>query len=495
MKKKIVGICLLCTLLSGCASDKGISFDMLTPGNTEETESADTGFKAMGPGVYDSADTAVVKEIRQEEQKITFFNLVVNRNYTLNFDGTTIIYDKYGGSLSAAQLKPGDIVDVTFRKVSKKCVGIQISNKAWEYGDVKDFEISQARKQISFAGEQYAFTEDLLLVSGDETIELMDLNEQDVLSVHGIENTVYSIQVEKGHGYLRLENEEYFVDGWIEVGSRVIRRVTEDMLLAVPEGSYQVVLRNGKHGGVKEVTINRDEETLLDVGDLKGEEIKTGNVFFTVNPPDAAVYIDGKKVDTAAYVPLEYGIHQMIVRAAGYETMSQYIRVGQENANLNVEMEPQGSNLTGKDSSKNEEAVSDNDYSAYDKLPLEGAGEISPPEGSLTNQTEVPGVSQGDNQVTAGTGGYYVKVNAPINVEVYVDSNYVGIAPVKFEKKEGTHVISLRKNGYQTRSYTIQVDGEKKDMDISFSELVSTTNLTGNLTGNLAENLNSIGIW
>ena len=99
-----------------------------------------------------------------------------------------------------------------------------------------------------------------------------------------------------------------------------------------------MVIRNGRHGGSKETEIHRDEETLLDVSDLKGEEVKTGNVFFTLTPADANVYIDGEKVDTSAYITLEYGIHQMIVKAAGYETISQYLKVGQENANLNVEM-------------------------------------------------------------------------------------------------------------------------------------------------------------
>ena len=33
--------------------------------------------------------------------------------------------------------------------------------------------------------------------------------------------------VEKGHGYLRLQNEDYFVNGWIDVGDSVIRKITD----------------------------------------------------------------------------------------------------------------------------------------------------------------------------------------------------------------------------------------------------------------------------
>ena len=50
-----------------------------------------------------------------------------------------------------------------------------------------------------------------------------------------------SVTVEKGHGYLRLVNDENFVGGWLEIGQTQIVRITEDMLVVtVPEGSYQV---------------------------------------------------------------------------------------------------------------------------------------------------------------------------------------------------------------------------------------------------------------
>ena len=88
-----------------------------------------------------------------------------------------------------------------------------------------------------------------------------------------------------------------------------------------------------------------------------------------------------------------------------------------------------------------------------------------------SNKTE----KQPDGEIVAGNGTWRVKINAPKNVEVYLDGSYIGLAPVSFAKKAGTHVISLRKNGYQTRSYTIQVDDEEKDMELSFSELVRKT--------------------
>ena len=42
---------------------------------------------------------------------------------------------------------------------------------------------------------------------------------------------------------------------------------------------------------------------------------------------------------------------------------------------------------------------------------------------------------------------------------------------VIFAKKEGTYVVSLRRDGYQTRSYTLQIDTSEKDVRYSFSDL------------------------
>jgi len=49
----------------------------------------------------------------------------------------------------------------------------------------------------------------------------------------------------------------------------------------------------------------------------------------------------------------------------------------------------------------------------------------------------------------------------------------VGIVPASFAKVSGSHVVTVRKTGYLTRSYTIEVDDEAKDTSYSFSDLTS----------------------
>ncbi len=394
---------------------------------------ANTGFVVPGPESYDSADTAVLVDIDGKEGTVTLLNLELGRNYTLSMDGTTRLYDKYGDAVSIGQMEKGDVVDVTFLKSKKHLTTMQQSVNSWTYADAERYEINPARGEVTIGQETYKLTANTQYLSEGMKIELMDLNPADVLSFQGIGNQIVTVQVEKGHGYLRLEGDEKFTGGWIEVGQSVIQRITEDMLLLVPEGEYQVNISHKGGGGIKSVQIDRNQETVLDISDLEIPEPQTGTVLFSVSPSEAELYVDGGLVDASVPQTLEYGLHQLIARAEGYHSITQYIRVAQESLAFDLTLEQ-----------------------------VE-AGESQ----------EEPSDSESSTAPTDTTTDYYkVYVEAPENAEVYLDGSYVGIAPCSFRKVEGSHTIILRMAGHETRSYTIQVDGEEKDISFSFADLV-----------------------
>lgn len=419
---KAIGLLLLCLAFAGCGSSEPAQ---------EVTKELETGFIPARAGMYDSADTAVIKQINTKEKSIIFYNIVRGKSYTLTFDGTTKLYDKYGSSISMEQVDEGDIVEITFLKEKKTLASLQKSDDSFVLDAVTNFSINEKTKEIMVGGSTYRFQDDLFVFSDGKQVEIMDINAVDSLCIQGIDHTVYSISIDKGHGYLRLKNDEYFWGGWIEVGQTIIRPIEEDMLLIVPEGKYDVLLSTNGVSATKKVTIKRDKETELDIGDLKKEDLrKFGNLIFAVTPDTASVYIDGELVDITAPVQVEYGIHQMMVKADEYQTVIQYIKVGQENATIQVTME--------KDTG---DSVSSN----------------------TTTTTETEAVS---------TNGGKITISAPDDVEVYIDGSYIGIAPISFTKTVGVHVITLRQDGYVTKSYTINIEDTTTDETMSFSALV-----------------------
>ena len=444
-RKKIVCILLMTVLsISGCgqASTAGNAQNTVTLQTTEESDRVDTGFAVTNPDSYDSADTAVLVDINSVDNTVTLLNLDLGKQYTLSVDGTTRYADKYGKAISLEQLGEGDIVDVTFLKTKKHLTTMQLSRSAWQYDDVERYELNTVRREVTIGEEVFKLSRDTRYFSQGHSIEEMDLNPSDILTFHGIDTTVLSVTVEKGHGYLRLVNDENFIGGWLEIGQEQIVRITEDMLVTVPEGSYQVDISYNGGGGTKSVVINRNEETTLDIGDLEVAEAQYGMVLFSMNPSGAELYIDGSQADPSQPITLEYGIHQIIAKADGYKSLTQYLRVAQESAGVDVELDKADSD-------------SDSDEST----------------GSSASTSTTATSTTSDTTTTY----YRVHIDAPENVEVYLDGNYVGISPCSFKKTSGSHVITLRKSGYETRSYTVQVDEEKKDVSYSFVDLVTST--------------------
>ena len=271
------------------------------------------------------------------------------------------------------------------------------------------------------------------------------------------------MNIEKGHGYLRLQNEQALLGGWIEVGTSVIREITEDMLLVVPEGKYQVLLSNGNTSCTKEIAIERNKEVVLDLADVEIAQDKTGMILFEVTPDTARVSIDGETVDISAPVELAYGIHKVHLEAAGYDSLTKYLQVGSEYAKISFTLEEQEEETDSISENTVERTPSEDEILGKDTI-----SQNSVSENSVDSNKKKDSVSQ--NTVSTSTSKK-VYIDAPEDVEVYLDDNYVGIAPVKFKKVAGNHTITLRKTGYQTKSYTIYLYDDKEDITYSFSEL------------------------
>ena len=415
----------------------------------------DTGFVLARPDSYDSADTAILVGRNDQENTLTFLNLELGRRYTLSLSGSSRFYDKYGQSLSPDQVETGEVVDITFLKSEKHLTTLQLSTQAWTYEDISRYEFNNTKGEVSIGSELFKLTSNTQYLSEGKIIESMDLNPADVLCFSGIGNQVLSVRVEKGHGYLRLKNDENFVGGWIEVGQAVIQRISQDMLVLVPEGSYEVNISYRGGGGTKSVVINRNQESVLDIGDLEIPEPQSGMVLFALNPSTAELYIDGTQVDASGPITLEYGLHQLIARAEGYQSITQYFHVGQASTGLNVELDP---------------------YESTDKESSSSATESPEPESTAEPTTNY----------------YKVYIDAPAKAQVYLDGNYVGLAPCSFQKTAGTHVVTLRRAGYTTRSYTIEVDSEQKDISYAFADLVYSgdSTVSGNIWDQILDMLN-----
>ena len=378
--------------------------------------------------------------------------------------------------MTLPQIIPGEIFELYYSRSTRKLNGIKMSDKIWTYTDVTRFSFDERRKVMMIGEEAFKFTNDIKIFSQGKEVEIMDVTEMDSLIVRGIDKQILSVIVEKGHGYLRVLNDAYFVGGWIEIGQDIIKPVTEDMLIPVGEGNYTVKVTNRGYAGQEDVTIVRDKETSLDLSKIEIEEVAIGHVLFKIDPDYARLYIDDEITDFEDRVPLEYGVHAVRVECAGYDTIHSNIKVGSDYAEISITMDEESEVSSSTSSSSSSftsssstaivsanglpptSLVSSNVSSSTDTVSSQG---IVPASSSSSSSTNVPVVS----------GVQKIHIEQPEGAEVYLDGNYVGIAPVSTTKVTGSHVITLSKDGYNNRSYTVNIGNDGNDVTFSFSAL------------------------
>lgn len=417
----------------------------------------------LAQNIYDSEDQAILIYKNIENQSIQLQNIQTGKRYTLQYNGSTIFMDKNEQPLSIQQLTCGMLVHVLFYKETKSAVRVQEIKNCICIPEIQQFKLDLQAKTITIKDTVYQLNSHLTIISDEQEIELMDINEMDTITVWGYQDQIYSIQVINGHGYLRLQNNTYFVDGWIDIGQKIIRKITDDMLIVVPEGTYITTVNHNQSSATQEITFHKNEEIIWDLSTVEIVLPKTGNIIFTISPDEANVIIDGSKVDISNPVELSYGIHQITVTAQNYETLAKYIKVGAPSANIALTLDQ--INTVTKDTqneTKKDDSTSDADTSGATKTTDKTSEEKTSETEETTNSSDVASV----------TNTYKVHIDSPEGAEVYIDGNYIGISPVSFDKKAGNYIVTLRKDGYQTRSYTLQVDSEEKDVNYSFSELL-----------------------
>lgn len=383
---------------------------------------------------YDSADTAIVTAISTQRKAITFYNLDLRKTYTLNYDSSTRFADSYNTAMSASQIKPGTLVDVLFLKSGKKLISLTGSSDCFVMSDVTGFSID-SHGVFKYKSENYEITDSTILISKEGDMDLSDLCDIDSVTLVGKDTTLYSIIVDRGHGYLSLSQHENFIGGYLEISAKQIEKISDKMLLTIPEGSYTVKIQKNSVVAEKQIEIVANSETVLSLGDIELPETKVGKVIFETTPSTAVIYIDGKRMDANVPLELGYGRHQLTAEADGYETLTRYFKVAEEMATLPVVME--------KNSDTDKEETED------------------------TSGSE------------SATEGYFIFVNSPSDVEVYLDNYYIGMAPVMVVKEAGTHLITLKKAGYVTRSYNIMVQDEAGDLTYAFDDLLPSTTTSG----------------
>ena len=456
-KKKVLWFCMLSLFVipavAGCNTSGGSVSVVPAPALTAEPD----------PG-YDMKILGVVKEVDDHLNSITIYDTGSKMDINLSYTGGTDVTDQYEQVIAMSKIKPGEMVDACYSKDKDKLIKLQISKDAWEYKGVNKLYINKADKIMKIGDRRYQYTDDLVVAGGDGLKSLMEISAEDEVTVKGISGKICSVIVTKGHGYIRLKGQDAFVGGYLEAGYNIFTAVTDNMLLTVREGQYEVRLRNGELEGSRSITVHPDEETVVDLSQYRITPDRVGRMNFIISPAGADLYVNGTLTDYEEPLELVYGKHDIKVVLNGYEEYNGRLKVGSAYEDIEISLAAARTEGEGDDTEITIEGE------AGDEDEVTG----STGAGNQEDETTIENNTDTDDQpgdMVQYDEAHKVTIKSPVGAEVYVNGTYKGTAPVSFPKMTGSLTITFCREGYINSSHSIEVKDNNQDVTLSFPDL------------------------
>lgn len=481
MRKNILLIIfvILMACMFGCASDDK-SNKVKVYEDTEETAI-----------VHEEAYlTAVITNIDLERNIIGFKECISGNAYELIYNGGVSITNTYGDYISISEVSCGSVVDVVYYSDTNKLVSIAQNSSTKVLKQVNKFTVDLEKQKATYKGTSCPLSEFVTAYDNGEPIDIREVNQEDQVTLNIFGGKLVSVIIDVGHGYVRLKNQDSYVGGMVEIGYDVIVPVTTDMLVAVREGEYTLRVSRGGYNASKQVYVYKDRESVVDLSDIS---IPMGTAVFEVTPADAEIYVNGDKITGYTYSNV-YGSYKLKITAEGYKSFSGSFELSEPVKTFTI-------NLSATD--PKDDASTEDKTEASTAASTTGTGSATESGGSDNTSTTMSATNVTASTTEATTGGTgsssssdnttststadttqsgqatnnKITIKEPAGVSVYVDGDYVGIAPVSFTKVVGTHTITLYKTGYLIKSYTIQAKDNGKDDEYSFAGLTSLLDL------------------
>lgn len=327
-------------LAAGCgkAKESNIKVGNEIPKLSTESEESTEKTEESDKKEEQKKDIYIIYRLDAETQTIRLQNVKNGKISEYGISDATAYRDKFGEFTSEGNITEGRPVQIGTANKEGNLSYIQLSNEVWEQENIEKFSIEEDKNMITIGKTKYYYDDSLLVFLDDEQISLDTITASDKLRVVGIDKKIVSVSVTSGHGFVVLTHTDLFEGGSISIGSKHILKIEKDMNVEIPEGTYQVTAANDGYGDTKEVTVKRNETTVINLDEYKGAGPKMGKVRFILQPEGTQLSIDGKAADVSQPIELKYGTHVLTAASEKYGTLTRKLVVASAESEITINM-------------------------------------------------------------------------------------------------------------------------------------------------------------
>ncbi len=383
----LVFLMMLC--LGGCNEDNGPSI-VRTSSAVKDARDKDDSSKTTGSAI------CIIEELNMLEETITVYNTVTDTTLRYNYNLTTRFLDKYGAESSSLNFTPGTAVTLGEKTKSNVLSSVKMSDKVWTQTDVKNYMIDSANNKIKIGKTEYMFTDKICVYAGSEPVNIGTIGTEDTLKITGINESIISIAVTTGHGFIQFVNTTGFDGTMVQIGDKIFTKVTSEMLTEVPEGEYDITVASNGFGGTVHKAVKQNEITVVDLEDFVKDGRKECEMSFVVSVPGTAIYIDGNQVNANDVLKVPYGVHRVIITASGYNNWDKTLYVNSPKAVIAVEL----SSETSKTNDNSSNNSSSSNSSSKNKNSSDSKSNDNTENKSDSNKAELDYLSTISNTIT-----------------------------------------------------------------------------------------------
>jgi hypothetical protein len=289
-----------------------------------------------GASSAEDQDIYLITRIDSTAESIQMYRYRNGKEYRFSYTVDTLFRDKYQKSSSVSAFYPGKAVLIGSVDDEGRLSEVTMADAVWQYDDIVRFSVDEEKGILRIADSNYRITSETRVFSDGDQVDFSDISENDVLSVVGQEKDILSVCITTGHGDLQLLNTDLFEGSFLQLNTNIFAKITPEMTLELPEGSYLLAVANNGWGGSCEIQVVRGETVQVDLDTIKGEGPKYGTVRFVFDMEEVYLTIDGKSVDYSDLVTLQYGRHSLKAACSGYTEISKYLFVNCEEATISI---------------------------------------------------------------------------------------------------------------------------------------------------------------